>query len=98
MTLYGITVDYGVDYGDTLLNPLSPGFYPRLLSSDVRDEGFGKASPQSNYERDPPPMRRGPARVRRPVGQDHVTLASARLAVGLGAMVAASAYASRRAS
>jgi len=39
-------------------------------------------------ERDPPPVRRRPAGVRCPVGQNHVTLAQASLSIGFGAVVA----------
>ena len=44
--------------------------------------------PLRHDERDPPPVRRGPALVRCPVGQDHVALALASLAIGLGAVIA----------
>ncbi len=41
-----------------------------------------------NDERDGPPVRRVPAGMGCPVGQDHVTFAPASLAVGLGAVLA----------
>ncbi len=46
------------------------------------------ACPLRHYERDAPPVLRGSAGMGCSVGQDHITLAPARLPVGLGAMVA----------
>src|SRR5580700_1237603 len=61
---------------------------PALAHPGRRIEAHSLAGHARHDERDAPPVRGRPAGVSRPVGQDHVPLALASLAIGLSAMVA----------
>src|ERR1700722_3345698 len=61
---------------------------PALAHPGRRIEADSLAGHARHDERDAPPVRGRAASVSRPVGQDYVPLAQARLAIGLSAMVA----------
>ena len=65
------------------LAPVAPLEHPRCR---VEAQSFARHA--RHDQRDAPPVRRRPAGVSCPVGQDHVALALASLAIGRAAVVA----------
>lgn len=79
----GLTLDPAHDVGGQFCHALRSVQHPRR-----RVDADPLAGRLRHDECDATPVRGSPACVSCPVGQDHVTLASAGLAVGFGALVA----------